>query len=87
MSSLSQHTVIKCEDLSIGYQNKKKTSVIASAINFSITQGTLVALVGSNGIGKSTLLKSLTAIHEDAICRPLQMTLKYHLRFRLEVQK
>ena len=62
MSSLSQHTVIKCEDLCIGYQNKKKTSVIASAINFSITQGTLVALVGSNGIGKSTLLKSLTAM-------------------------
>ena len=62
MDNLSQHTVIKCQDLSIGYQNKKKTSVIASTINFSITQGTLVALVGSNGIGKSTLLKSLTAM-------------------------
>ena len=62
MDSLSQHTVISCQDLSIGYQNKKKVAVIASAINFSITQGTLVALVGSNGIGKSTLLKSLTAM-------------------------
>lgn len=62
MDSLSQHTVINCRDLSIGYKNKKKVAVIASTINFSITQGTLVALVGSNGIGKSTLLKSLTAM-------------------------
>ena len=57
MDSFSQHTVISCQDLSIGYQNKKKVAVIASAVGFSITQGTLVALVGSNGIGKSTLLK------------------------------
>ena len=62
MDSFSQHTVISCHDLSIGYQNKKKVAVIASAVGFSITQGTLVALVGSNGIGKSTLLKSLTAM-------------------------
>lgn len=62
MAPLSQHTVIKCQDLSIGYQSKKKTSRIANAIHFSITQGTLVALVGSNGIGKSTLLKTLTAM-------------------------
>jgi len=62
MNSLSQHTVINCRDLSIGYKNKKKVAVIASTINFSINQGTLVALVGSNGIGKSTLLKSLTAM-------------------------
>ena len=62
MDSFSQHTVISCQDLSIGYKNKKKVAVIASAVGFSITQGTLVALVGSNGIGKSTLLKSLTAM-------------------------
>jgi iron complex transport system ATP-binding protein len=62
MAPLSQHTVIKCQDLAIGYKSKKKASVIANAIHFSITQGTLVALVGSNGIGKSTLLKTLTAM-------------------------
>ena len=70
MDSLSQHTVISCHDLSIGYQNKKKVAVIASTINFSITQGTLVALVGSNGIGKSTLLKSLTAMLASTIWKP-----------------
>ena len=34
MDSLSQHTVISCQDLSIGYQNKKKVAVIASAVVF-----------------------------------------------------
>ena len=32
MDSLSQHTAISCDDLSIGYQNKKKVTVIASAM-------------------------------------------------------
>ena len=58
----AKHSIIRCQDLSVGYQNKKKAAVIASGIDFSITQGTLVSLVGSNGIGKSTLLKSLTAM-------------------------
>ena len=48
MDSFSQHTVISCQDLSIGYKNKKKVAVIASAVGFSITQGTLVSLVGIN---------------------------------------
>ena len=62
MAGMAKHSIIRCQDLSIGYQNKKKAAVIASGIDFSITQGTLVSLVGSNGIGKSTLLKSLTAM-------------------------
>jgi len=45
--------------LSIGYQQKNNTTVIAEAINFSISKGKLVALVGANGIGKSTLLRTI----------------------------
>ncbi len=62
MATKTNHTVISCKDLSIGYRNKKKVAVIAKEISFSITEGTLVAMVGSNGIGKSTLLKTLTAM-------------------------
>lgn len=56
------HNVIIAQNLSIGYRNKKKQSVIASGIDFKISEGSLVAIVGSNGIGKSTLLKTLTNI-------------------------
>nr|WP_046744771.1 ABC transporter ATP-binding protein [Kordia zhangzhouensis] len=46
----------------MGYQEKTQTKVIADAINFKISQGKLVALVGANGIGKSTLLRTLANI-------------------------
>ncbi|WP_430425405.1 ABC transporter ATP-binding protein [Maribacter litoralis] len=42
-------------DLSIGYEGK----VVASAISFSLQKGELAAIVGINGIGKSTLLHTL----------------------------
>tara|TARA_B100000795_G_scaffold58665_1_gene39035 strand:+ start:9139 stop:9930 length:792 start_codon:yes stop_codon:yes gene_type:complete len=62
MAMKTKHTVISCQDLSIGYHSKKKTTLIAKDISFSIAEGTLVAMVGSNGIGKSTLIKTLTAM-------------------------
>lgn len=44
-------------DVSIGYKNIK----IADAISFSLEKGKLIALIGANGIGKSTLLRTLTS--------------------------
>lgn len=51
--------------LSIGYRQKKKKLVIASNINLEIIQGTLVALLGKNGIGKSTLLRTLSRVQKS----------------------
>lgn len=44
-------------DVSIGYKNLK----IADSISFSLEKGKLIALIGANGIGKSTLLRTLTS--------------------------
>lgn len=52
------------QELSIGYQLKTDTKVIAKDINFEVSKGKLVALVGANGIGKSTLLRTLAKIQE-----------------------
>ncbi|MDT0557673.1 ABC transporter ATP-binding protein [Ichthyenterobacterium sp. W332] len=57
-----KHIVLKTEHLSIGYYSKKQSSVIASNINIELQKGTLVGLVGANGIGKSTLLRTLTKV-------------------------
>ncbi len=62
MASETTNTVLKATDLVIGYFNKKKTELISSEINFSIVKGELVALVGANGVGKSTLLRTLTGM-------------------------
>lgn len=54
--------ILSAEQLSIGYSNKKESTVIADSINITLSQGKLIALIGANGIGKSTLLRTLTGI-------------------------
>ena len=51
---------IRLEDLTIGYNGKKgQPKVISSGINASLAGGELTCLIGPNGIGKSTLLRTL----------------------------
>ncbi|AWH87068.1 ABC transporter ATP-binding protein [Flavobacterium album] len=57
-----QGTILSAKDLSIGYTYGKNTNVIASDITLNLAQGSLTALIGANGIGKSTLLRTLTGI-------------------------
>ncbi|MCM2606801.1 ABC-F family ATP-binding cassette domain-containing protein [Rossellomorea marisflavi] len=52
----SGNDVLHVNDLTIGYGDGE---AIASHIDFSIKKGDSIALVGPNGIGKSTLLKTL----------------------------
>ncbi len=59
MNTEKQHTILEANDLSIGYFSKKKPIPVAEGINFSLKQGELIGLVGANGVGKSTLLRSL----------------------------
>jgi iron complex transport system ATP-binding protein len=59
MNRKEETIVIK--DLSIGYSSKKNTKVVAEHITSTIYSGELTCLLGANGIGKSTLLRTLTA--------------------------
>lgn len=61
---LEKKTIIATHDLSIGYKTKKETIVIAKNLNLELTSGKLITLVGANGIGKSTLLRTLTGIQK-----------------------
>ena len=55
-------SILKTENLNIGYTSKKGTINIASNINIELEAGKLITLIGGNGIGKSTLLKTITSI-------------------------
>nr|WP_103864863.1 ABC transporter ATP-binding protein [Aquimarina sp. I32.4] len=62
MNSETINIVLKTENLSIGYRTHKKLNVIATDINLKLREGELVGLVGANGIGKSTLLRTLSKV-------------------------
>jgi len=57
---MNNETVI-LSNLCIGYQGKNDVRVVASNINASIRRGELTCLLGANGVGKSTLLRTLSA--------------------------
>lgn len=56
--------IIQAEQLTIGYAGKTKSNCVVSDINLKLEKGKLIALVGANGVGKSTLLRTLTGIQK-----------------------
>jgi len=51
--------MLELKDLHIGYSAKKQTKVVFKNMSAVFAKGELAGLVGNNGIGKSTLLKTL----------------------------
>ena len=58
----TKNTILKTTNLSIGYQSKKDRTTIATDINLELYAGELVGLIGANGIGKSTFLRTITNV-------------------------
>lgn len=56
-----KEATIQINDLSIGYHSKNDTKLVASHITTTIYSGELTCLLGANGVGKSTLLRTLSA--------------------------
>lgn len=58
------NSIFLTENLAIGYSSKKETICVAKNININLQKGKLIALIGANGIGKSTLLRTIAAIQK-----------------------
>ncbi|TDE03207.1 ABC transporter ATP-binding protein [Flavobacterium hiemivividum] len=56
--------ILTTSNLSIGYKTKSAVTAIAKNLNLNLQQGKLIALIGANGIGKSTLLRTITGIQK-----------------------
>ena len=52
--------IIDIIDLEIGYTKTAKSNLFYPPINISVTKGDFIALVGRNGVGKSTFLRSIS---------------------------
>lgn len=56
--------ILSTSNLSIGYPSKSGTIAIAENVSLSLQKAKLITLVGANGIGKSTLLRTLCGIQK-----------------------
>ena len=61
---MMRQDTIHINDLSIGYRTKNDTKLVASHIQARIYSGELTCLLGANGVGKSTLLRTLSAFQQ-----------------------
>lgn len=64
MSKKTNHNTLKTKDLSIGYSKKDANHIVYKNINLKVSKGSFVALLGKNGIGKSTLLRTLSGVQK-----------------------
>lgn len=56
--------IIQIVDLTIGYQAGKQTKPVLDQLNVTVHQGELIGIVGQNGIGKSTLLRTIARLQK-----------------------
>jgi cobalamin transport system ATP-binding protein len=54
--------ILKLDSLKIGYASGKDEKVLLPPLTASASEGELIAVIGRNGIGKSTLLRTLTGL-------------------------
>lgn len=58
----AQNIILECRDLSVGYTIRNQQRVVQSHLNMVLKRGELTCLLGANGMGKSTLLRTLAGV-------------------------
>lgn len=59
---MAENCILNTDNLSAGYKAGKKETAVLAGLNLTLRQGELVCLLGANGIGKSTLLRTLSGV-------------------------
>lgn len=57
--------ILSFESLLIGYSSGGYKNVLLPPLNASALKGELIAVVGQNGVGKSTLLRTITSLQQS----------------------
>jgi len=59
MAPLNKNIILSTHNLAIGYPAKKGNTIIQKGLNLELKSGNLTCILGNNGIGKSTLIRTL----------------------------
>jgi iron complex transport system ATP-binding protein len=59
---ITREIILTLDSLKIGYHSGKNENVLLPPLSASAKRGELIAVIGRNGIGKSTLLRTLTGL-------------------------
>jgi iron complex transport system ATP-binding protein len=74
--TLKKKEILTFESLLIGYKSGKTRKVLLPPLSACAHEGELIAVVGQNGIGKSTLLRTLAGLQGE-----LNGAVEYRLHF------
>jgi iron complex transport system ATP-binding protein len=61
---MKNQVILETNTISIGYRDKKNKKIVADEVKIELQKSKLIALVGINGVGKSTLLRTITGIQK-----------------------
>ena len=78
--------ILKTVDLKVGYPGKQQVPVY-SDINVDAGKGEIIAALGQNGIGKSTLLRTLARLQKPVNGRILLKDIDLNSYGRMELAK
>ncbi|MDD2411505.1 MAG: ABC transporter ATP-binding protein [Bacteroidales bacterium] len=56
--------MIKVKNIHLGFNSKTANTILLEDVSFDLSEGMLYSILGSNGKGKTTLMKALTAFHK-----------------------
>lgn len=79
--------ILSFSDLKIGYYSGKTGNILLPPLNASARHGELIAVIGKNGIGKSTLLRTLAGLQKPIGGDILYYNKNLHDHSRMELAR
>lgn len=67
-----QTNILSVKNLMVGYKSKKEDYVLLNDVNVQVAKGEFISLIGKNGIGKSTLLRTIVGL-QNALSGEIQV--------------
>src|SRR5688572_8723385 len=60
---MTEGILLSTKDVTIGYVDGQKRNVLFENLNIDLKAGELVCFMGPNGVGKSTLIRTIAGLH------------------------